>query len=535
MNTLTRFLLIISGCVCASAAADEVSVARAELKRAEPQKAEILQAACAVQDPWLRRCLLDYALALHASDAAALQEARALLAGKAPDYEASRVELILQDPSPARRRSLAALALIDVEETQSGRRPSQMAITQAAPAELNIPSPVAALAKAAPVPAVTEKAADPIADLQRSVQEMSQKLQSGDESVLPRLAAAAPQVKSRALAGALVKISLLAKLRSPDQKAAYDATVKQFQGVFNGKDLNRHFAFLQGELFFEACASCSASGKVESKCKAGCKEGACTSSKCEGGEISYRGAGGDSIHKKCPVCQGSAKCPRCQGSGKGESNCGKCSGKGQRRTLAKVPELYAAALTELCSLSDEVAAKGYSSQDSLPDPVLPAAKKPDLVAAKAPATAELKPAPAGSLVPKLMPKLVNRDGKKPDAKALGKPQYVAYYFSASWCGPCRAFSPKLIAEYEALKKGGVQVILAGCDSDKDSMLAYMNTKDHPQPWPGLCRQDQGAFGFDAYGISGIPAMVIVDSNGAVVAKGYAEMMLMKAKELAAGK
>ena len=90
-----------------------------------------------------------------------------------------------------------------------------------------------------------------------------------------------------------------------------------------------------------------------------------------------------------------------------------------------------------------------------------------------------------SLLTQLQPKLVDKAGKAVTAAALGKPKYIAYYFSASWCGPCRAFSPKLAAEYEALKKGGVQVVLAGCDRDKKSMLAYMNSAGHQQPWPGV--------------------------------------------------
>ena len=139
---------------------------------------------------------------------------------------------------------------------------------------------------------------------------------------------------------------------------------------------------------------------------------------------------------------------------------------------------------------------------------------------------------AGSLASKLLTKLVARDGKAVAAQAIGNPKYFAYYFSASWCGPCRSFSPKLIAEYEGLKRGGVQVILAGCDSDKASMLAYMNTAGHIHPWPGICRQDHGESGFAAYGVSGIPAIVIVDANGKVLANGHAEEILAKAKSLA---
>ena len=39
----------------------------------------------------------------------------------------------------------------------------------------------------------------------------------------------------------------------------------------------------------------------------------------------------------------------------------------------------------------------------------------------------------------------------PDAEVAGK-KYYALYFSAGWCAPCQAFTPKLVAFYQAMKR-----------------------------------------------------------------------------------
>jgi nucleoredoxin len=43
---------------------------------------------------------------------------------------------------------------------------------------------------------------------------------------------------------------------------------------------------------------------------------------------------------------------------------------------------------------------------------------------------------------------------------------IGLYFSASWCGPCKAFTPKLAACYKALKERGAPFEIVFISSDK---------------------------------------------------------------------
>ena len=47
----------------------------------------------------------------------------------------------------------------------------------------------------------------------------------------------------------------------------------------------------------------------------------------------------------------------------------------------------------------------------------------------------------------------DRDGNSVTLDDL-KGKYIGLYFSASWCGPCRRFTPKLIWNYNEILKAG---------------------------------------------------------------------------------
>merc|ERR1719262_1615286 len=66
--------------------------------------------------------------------------------------------------------------------------------------------------------------------------------------------------------------------------------------------------------------------------------------------------------------------------------------------------------------------------------------------------------------------LLAPDGKTPiDVAAFAKDApLVALYFSAHWCGPCRSFTPKLVAFIEALEKEGVHLPVLFGSSDRDA-------------------------------------------------------------------
>jgi thiol-disulfide isomerase/thioredoxin len=97
-------------------------------------------------------------------------------------------------------------------------------------------------------------------------------------------------------------------------------------------------------------------------------------------------------------------------------------------------------------------------------------------------------AAANKIVDGLDGKLVFCNGRsleKFEASSLRGKKYLAIYFSASWCGPCKEFTPQLVNWYKQNKshRDKFDVIFVSRDRTKDDMLDYMKQDD--MPWPAL--------------------------------------------------
>jgi nucleoredoxin len=114
--------------------------------------------------------------------------------------------------------------------------------------------------------------------------------------------------------------------------------------------------------------------------------------------------------------------------------------------------------------------------------------------------------------------------------ANGKPQnlatadlagvkYFALYYSASWCGPCRRFTPQLVQAYQELKQAHpeFEVIFLSADRSSGDMLGYM--REDRMPWPAV-KFDQREQKMMDYSGPGIPCLVLVDANGKVLSDSY---------------
>lgn len=117
--------------------------------------------------------------------------------------------------------------------------------------------------------------------------------------------------------------------------------------------------------------------------------------------------------------------------------------------------------------------------------------------------------------------VVDAHGSTVDASPLLETDYLLLYFSAHWCQPCKVFTPRLVDFYNTQGGGKLfQVALVSSDRSEKKMLSYM--QETRMPWSAV-RFGSAAVKTlkETYGGAGIPCLVLIDSQGAVIADSYA--------------
>jgi nucleoredoxin len=103
-----------------------------------------------------------------------------------------------------------------------------------------------------------------------------------------------------------------------------------------------------------------------------------------------------------------------------------------------------------------------------------------------------------------------------------KKKVIGLYLSAQWCGPCREFTPKLVAYYNKVvaTHPEFEIVFVSNDKTAPQMERYM--RDDQMPWPALnFDKVAGNNGLKKYFGDSIPCLVIVDENGKVISNTYA--------------
>ena len=110
-------------------------------------------------------------------------------------------------------------------------------------------------------------------------------------------------------------------------------------------------------------------------------------------------------------------------------------------------------------------------------------------------------------------RLINAKGKKVSTAELAGKK-IGIYFSASWCSGCRAFTPKLVADYRQRKLDDkpFEVVLVTSDKAERSMKTYMN--DSQMPWLAVPFGDKHIETLQKkFAVSCIPKFVEIDAPG----------------------
>ena len=110
---------------------------------------------------------------------------------------------------------------------------------------------------------------------------------------------------------------------------------------------------------------------------------------------------------------------------------------------------------------------------------------------------------------------VDYDGKTTHlSDYVGRGQYVLVDFWASWCGPCLQEIPNIITVYEKYKGKGLIVLGVAVSDRPDATLKAVN--EYQIPYPQIINSQKIAS--DAYGIRGIPEIILFAPNGTILAR-----------------
>jgi thiol-disulfide isomerase/thioredoxin len=103
------------------------------------------------------------------------------------------------------------------------------------------------------------------------------------------------------------------------------------------------------------------------------------------------------------------------------------------------------------------------------------------------------------------------DGRKINLAEM-KGKVILIDFWATWCGPCVAEIPNVVAAYEKLNPKGFEIVGISFDEDKDALASFVKKKKMPwaQFFDGAGWKNK--FG-QSFGINSIPSMWLIDKKG----------------------
>jgi thiol-disulfide isomerase/thioredoxin len=101
---------------------------------------------------------------------------------------------------------------------------------------------------------------------------------------------------------------------------------------------------------------------------------------------------------------------------------------------------------------------------------------------------------------------------------VGQGKWVLVDFWASWCGPCEAEMPNVVAAYKKYHDKGFDIVGLSFDREKDPWVKAIT--DWDMPWIHLSDLKYWqSVASDVYSVNSIPDNLLIDPEGTVVARG----------------
>ncbi len=185
----------------------------------------------------------------------------------------------------------------------------------------------------------------------------------------------------------------------------------------------------------------------------------------------------------------------------------------------RAPLLALALLAAACGGSDPSPTPGDGASSAAASEAAKGSPTSDAASAEAPPTGTK----VGESPPNFeLPVLSGGSGRLALADLRGK--VVVLTFWASWCGPCRMEVPALEKPWKELRDTNATIVGVSIDDDEAAANSFL--KLFPVTYPMLLDAG-GRTVADAWGVSSIPATVVLDKQGVVRKRhlGYSPTML----------